>query len=92
MAITKEVIKVSVKESHGNKMITLQVIVSDNGEKWSSKDFRLDYNSASNIEEEVKKLKNTMQEFVDDCVSEINTFNHTKLNDAVTWLNTNVTV
>ena len=89
MAITKEITKVSVKESHGNKAITLMVAVSDNGVQWGTKHFTLDYNSESDIEEEVKKLQEKMQDFINDCVSEINTFSHPKLDDAVTWLNIN---
>jgi len=91
MAVTKEIIKVSVKESHGNKMITMRETVKDNGVDWAAKDFRLDYNSESDIEDEVKKLQEKMQEFLDSCKSEINTFNAAKLNTAVTWLNENVT-
>jgi hypothetical protein len=92
MAITKEITKVSVRESYGNKAITIKAKVNDNGVEWSSKDFVLDFNAASDLETEIKKLSEKMQEYVDQCVAEINTFHHTKFDIAITWLNANVTV
>ena len=92
MAITKEIIKAGVRESHGNKAITIQATVSENGVVWQRKDFVLDYNTESDIEDECKKLQEKIQKFIDECVSEINTFNHPKLDTAVTWLNSNTTL
>jgi len=92
MAITKEITKVSVKENMGNKMITLNCKVSDNGVEWANKDFRIDYNKNQDVQEEAEKLRDVMQDFVNTCVAEIATFKANKLDLAVTYLNNNVTI
>jgi len=91
MAITKVITKESVKESHGNKLIALKVTVADNGVDYDSRLFSLDYNKNDDVEEKVKDFKDDMQEFINQCIAEINTFNHQRLDDAVTWLNANTT-
>lgn len=91
MAITKVITKESVKESHGNKLISLKVTVADNGVDYASKSFSLDYNKNDDVEEKVKEFKDKMQKSIDQCIDEINKFNHQKLDDAVTWLNANTT-
>jgi len=92
MAITKAITKVSVKESSGNKAVTLRVAVSDNGVEYGAKTFTLDYNKDKDIEVEVKKLQEKMQKFIDEVVVDITYYNHAKLDSAVTWLNANTTI
>jgi len=92
MAITKEITKVSVKENMGNKMITLNCKVSDNGVEWASKSFVIDFNKNQDVQEEAEKLLEKMQIFVDTCKAEIAVFNANKLDLAVVYLNANVTV
>ena len=91
MAITKEVTKVSVKESSGNKHITLNVSVKDNGVEYASKAFSIDYNKDQDVDVETKKLQVKMQKFIDETIEDINYFNHVKLDSAVSYLNTNMT-
>ena len=91
MAITKQVTKVSVKESSGNKQVVLNVDVLDNGTSYASKNFTLDYNKNDDIEVMVKKLQSKMQKFIDVTVEDITYFNHAKLDAAVTYLNSNMT-
>jgi len=91
MAITIEISKVSVKESSGNKMITLACAVSDNGVEWANKPFTIDYNKNQDVQEEAEKLLEKMQVFVDTCKAEIATFNAPKLDLAVIFLNNNIT-
>ena len=92
MALTKEITKVSVKENMGNKMITLNCKVSDNGVEWANKPFTIDYNKNQDVQEEAEKLREKMQDFVDTCKAEITVFNANKLDLAVVYLNANITI
>jgi len=91
MAITKAITKVSVRESSGNKAITLRATVSDNGVEYAAQDFTLDYNQDKDVEVEVKKLQEKMQKFIDITIVDITYFNHIKLDNAVVFLNANCT-
>ena len=92
MALTHEVTKVEVRESSGNKMITLRCTLKDNGIEFSSKEFSVDFNANSNLQVEVQKLQEKMQAYIDKAVPARNLYNNATLDNAVTWLQNNTTV
>ena len=94
MALVPTVTKVSVKESMDKMwIVTLNLSVEDDVlvEEVINQDFSLRYRQGQDIEAKVKAIKDEVQEAIDDYKQEQVYFKHTKLNDAVTWLNANVT-
>ncbi len=92
MALIPTVAKKSVTEIM-NKMwsIILNLSVTDGEMEIINKDFLLKYRSGQNIEIKVKEILEKMQEAINDYKSEQIIFNHVKLDDAIIYLNNNLT-
>jgi len=92
MALTKTISKLDVKEDSGNKKVSVEMIILDDGVECSRKSFSLDFKKDGDVEEELKKMKQKIQDYADEVQENRQYFHHQKFDDGVIWLNGNVTI
>ena len=90
MAITSVVVtKTEVNEQlDGLWNITLNMTCMDGAVEVINQPFNVRYRTGQDPEVEVKEIKGEMQAAIDEYNGEKVIFDHSKLDDAVTWLNT----
>lgn len=92
MALVITVTKEAVRLQNPNLYyIDINMVVIDGGSEVINQTFQINYNTGQDPESEIKSLKNQMQAAIDNYIAEQVVYNHAKLDNAVTWLNNNLT-
>jgi hypothetical protein len=93
MALTYAVTKTSVTKTLEQQWaINLTLTVLNDGVEAFSKQFTIDYKPGVNVTAVMQGIKADMQKAIDDYKAEQTLYNNALLNQAVTWLNENLTV
>jgi len=91
MALAVTVTKKAVTQNQeGMWHITLNMVCTDSAVEVINQDYTMRYKTGNDIEVVVKKSLEEMQRTINYYKSSQVVFNHTKLNNAVTYLNTNL--
>ena len=92
MALTKAITKEDVKESSGNKNISLRLTISDDATEVATKVFNIDYKQGDDLQAAAQEMQEKMQEFADQVVADRNLYHNATLDAGIVWLNNNVSV
>lgn len=91
MALVITVTKEAVQLQRPNLYHTgINLLVTDNAVEVINQIFQVNHNTGQDLEPKIKDLKNQMQAVIDDYVAEQVVYNHAKLDNAITWLNNNL--
>lgn len=91
MALTVSVVKKEVgQQMDGLWNIILTLTCMDGAVEAFTEDFSIRYRTGQDPEVRVKAILDDMQAAIDEYKAEQAIFDHTKLDAAVTWLNTNL--
>lgn len=92
MALTKNVTKVSVSEAmDGMWNITLNLTCLDSAVEVINQNISFKYKIGQDIDDKQAEALESMQEIIDDYLAEQVIFDHAKLDNLVTYLESNLT-
>jgi len=75
----------------GTYYVNIRMIVTDDATEVINKVYQINYSTGQDPEFLIKNLQGTMQDDIDKYIAEQVVYNHVKLDNAVTYLNSNLT-